>query len=203
MPGDDKLLSSLPREILPPEELEDEVVNALAERGLLGGPARKQPFRWGIPLAAAASVGLLVLGALIGRATAPADFLEGTVTGTDNNVYALLLFENPGYDAPEGPELMARYGEYNRWVATAYQRQQFLAGEDLEASEGWLIGPSESGPVIEPGVALEHGAPLSGVFFIRADHPEQALELASALPHLNHGGKVVVQRTVPTVSPPE
>lgn len=203
MTDDEKLLSSLDREIDPPADLEDRVVRALAERHLLDERGIRRSHRWRTPLAAAASIALMALGVAIGRATVEDGIPGGTVTGTSTDVYALLLFENESYDAPEGPELMNRYGEYNRWVASAYQRGQFLAGEDLEATEGWMIQPSGDGPAVSVAASIGEDAPLSGIFFIRADNPEHALELARALPHLSHGGKVVVQRTVPTVSPPE
>ncbi len=203
MPGDDKLLSSLERETQPPDGLEDRVVQALQDRGLLGARALRPSSPWRLPLAAAAAIAVLTVGVLIGRTTAPSGFTDGTVTGMENNVYALLLFENPEYDAPQGPEMMTRYGEYGRWVATAVERKQFLAGEDLEASQGWVIEPSDDGPVIGRAAALAEGAPLSGVFFIRANNAEDALQLAAELPHLRHGGKVVVQRTIPTLEPPQ
>ena len=203
MPGDDNLLSSLPREIEPPPDLEDRVADTLKSRGLLGAGAARAASRWRIPLAAAASVALLAMGVLIGRATVEPGIQGGTVTGTDSNVYALLLFENDEYDAPQGAELMTRYSEYNQWVATAVRRQQFLAGEDLATTGGWLIEPSAEGPKMSSQAAPPKAAPLSGIFFIRADGVDEALRLAGELPHVRHGGQVLVQRTVPTVEPPD
>lgn len=202
MTKDDNLLSNLRRDIAPPGDLEDRVVAALDERGLLDGGNRPGSVVWRPALAAAASIAILVVGVVLGRVTAPATVPAGTLTGAETDVYALLLYENPEYDPPTGAEAGTRYREYSQWVAEAYDRRQFITGEDLETSAGWLISPARNGPTVTPATTVAEGAPLSGIFFIRADGPEHALELARQLPHLAHGGKVVVQKTIPTISPP-
>jgi hypothetical protein len=185
----------------PPDGLEDRVVEALEQRGLFGAPMLRRP-ALRLALAAAAGVALLAFGITIGRFSVESQTPGGTLTGAETDVYALLLFENESYDAPAGAELMSRYSEYSHWVAQARERDQFITGEDLEVSEGWLIQPSQAGPQVEPATTIAENAPLSGVFFIRADNPDHALQLARELPHLMHGGKVLVQRTLPTTSPP-
>lgn len=202
MTQDDPLLSRLSRDLDPPADLEDRVVTALDERRLLGGHRRHGSTRR-LALAAAASVAILAIGVVLGRATAPSTAPAGTLTGAETDVYALLLYENADYVPPTGAEAGTRYREYSLWVAEAYKREQFITGEDLEAERGWLLSPSGDGPRIESAATVEEAAPLSGIFFIRADGPEHALALARELPHLSHGGKVVVQKTVPTVTPPD
>lgn len=198
-------LAKLDREIAPPVELEDRVVGELSRRGLIGDGHPEERLGWRsmrAALAAAAAVAVLALGVLIGRVTQEPGAVPGTLTGAENDLYALLLYETPGYDAPSAAEARSRYSEYSRWVGEAYQRDQFVTGEDLEVGEGWLIKPTPNGPVVESASAVAAGAPLSGIFFIRADSAEHALELARALPHLRHGGQVVVQKTIPTVEAP-
>ncbi len=195
----------LPGDAAPPDDLEDRIVAALNERGLLHDAARSPGSRPGwrmmrASLATAACAALLAIGVLIGRHTTEPPL---SLTGAESDLYALLLFETDGYDAPSGAEAATRYGEYSRWVYDAVQRGQFVTGEDLVADSGWLLVPSPEGPTASKGVASAGGAPLSGIFFIRAESPEQALELARALPHLKHGGQVVVQKTIPTDTPPE
>lgn len=203
MSEDRNLLSSLPGELEPPASLEDQVVGRLKDKRLLGPGAARVGHNWNMPFLAVACVSMLAIGVLLGRASLPGTAVPaGTLTGAETDVYALLLYENETYDAPEGAELRSRYSEYSRWVAEARQREQFITGEDLEVREGWLMHPASEGIKVEPATSLAEQAALSGMFFIRADNPEHALELARELPHLKHGGQVLVQKTLPTVSPP-
>lgn len=63
-------------------------------------------------------------------------------------------------------------------------------------------GENEWASKAAPGVRPEASAPLSGVFVVTARDYEHAVELAERLPHLAHGGQVVVQEIVPTEEPP-
>lgn len=197
--GDPALLA---RETPPPDGLEDRIAAELVDRRLIrpGSASRpvrqRQGHRW---LALAASLVFLLAGLLIGRMTAPGG---AVLTGADPDLYALLLFETDGYREPQGDGALAAYGEYSAWVAEARGREQFVAGEDLEAGRGWVLSPAAEGADIRPGAPVAGSAPLSGLFFVRADSPEQALDLARSLPHLRHGGSVVVQKTLPTANPP-
>lgn len=210
----DDLSKQLPRGVEPPPALEDRTVAALQARGLLAGAEHDQseatpggqPAGWRImryALATAAALALIAFGVLIGRAgldAAP----PGTLTGAESNLYALLLYETPGYDRPGAAQARARYDEYSRWVGEAYRREQFVTGEDLEVSTHWRLRPgAKPQPVSMPDVpGAGEPPPLSGIFFVRADDPAQVLELAQSLPHLRHGGEVVVQKTIPTTTPP-
>lgn len=202
------LSNKLPVEMAPPDELEERVVDALYDRRLLrreSPPVRPQQAGWRMmryALATAAALALVAFGVLLGRATletAPG----GTLTGAEDNLYALLLYETPGYDRPGAAEARLRYDEYSQWVGEAYAREQFVTGEDLEVDRGWRVTPGTGAiPIIEPTGAQAPAAPLSGIFFIRANDPDEALDLALTLPHLRHGGEVIVQKTIPTVTPP-
>lgn len=188
-------LARLPGTLQPPGGLEDRVVAELRGRGLL--PARRARVRPG--LAVAATLAAFALGALAGWLAAP---LGGSFSNPEGGLYALLLYETPGYLPPRGEELTVRYREYSTWVAEARRRGQFVTGEDLEVAQAWRLAPAAGEVMVTSGVAADQPAPLSGLFLVRADAPEQALELARALPHLRHGGQVIVQRTIPTDTPP-
>ena len=202
-------IDDLPREMQPPAALEDRVTRRLALRGLLaagGRPGARHTgggglgLRWG-GLAAAAALLSLATGFLVGRASshAPATGAAAAVPSQ----YALLLYETEGYDAPVGAEGLVRYREYSRWVAEARRRGQFVTGEDLAVEHGWVMAPGPERPLLRPGTATDSPAALSGIFLITASEPEQALALAESLPHLRHGGQVVVQPVLPTDVPPE
>lgn len=199
----------LERERDPPPELEDRVVAALHRRGLLTGEPRTDGAGPGwrhVRLALAMAAGLLLFagGAWVGRNTAPAAPVPAAaLTGSATDLYALLLYETEGYDRPRGAAFRSRYDEYSQWVAEAVRRDQFVAGEDLLVESGWALAPAAGEPMPAAPARIDAAPPLSGIFFIRADSPDEALELAGRLPHLRHGGTVVVQKTVPTDTPPE
>lgn len=199
--------SQLAKEITPPNRLEDATVGKLLNQGLISADQTRHERRshWvGVraSLAAAASIALVGFGIWIGYEIRPA-VNEGTLTGAESNLYAFLLYETDGYDRAAGAEAMARYGEYGTWIAKASQRGQFITGEDLEVEQGWLLSPSNDGIAVVERATPAEAAALSGIFFIRADSAPEALELARELPHIKHGGDVVVQKTIRTDVPPD
>lgn len=191
----------------PPDRLEDATVGKLLERGLIKAePTRHQRRSHWVAvrasLAAAASIALVGIGIWIGYETKPT-VAAGTLTGAESNLYAFLLYETEGYDRAAGADAMSRYGEYGAWVAKASERGQFVTGEDLEVERGWMLSPSDNGvSVVERATPVEAAA-LSGIFFIKAASPSEALELARELPHIKHGGDVLVQKTIRTDIPPD
>lgn len=209
-------LSELPLELTPPPELEERITRKLLERAQIGGAAApawelRRPFTgWG--LLAAAAVVLLSLGFGLGRMgntslredsdQAGATAATSKVASENQTAYALLLYETDGYDRASGAETLDRFDEYSRWVAVARERQQFVTGEDLEVDRGWILRPGPVGVETLEGTAVD-AAPLSGIFLITAADEGAALALAAQLPHLRHGGQVVVQPTLPTDQPPK
>lgn len=199
--------SSLPVEMEPPIALEDRVVNALVRRGMIrpDRPVTKYSLGWRAvraSLAAAACATILAVGVFIGRAST--EQIPGSLTnltGAETDLYALLLFETDSYDRPSAQEALTRYGEYSEWIALAREREQFVTGEDFDADRGWLIAPEDGGVAVSETVRVAGGPPLSGVLFVRADHHDDALRLARALPHVRHGGSVLVQKTIRTDVP--
>ena len=200
---------ALPKEMQPPRELEERVVGTLMSRGLIAAQEKPvaRPIAWRAvcaSLAAAACTALVAIGFFLGRISGDVTPAPVTaLTGSADDLYALLLYETAGYDRPTRAEAMTRYGEYSVWVAEARRRDQFVTGEDLEADRGWRVMPSHEGPMVEEATSVAEDAPLSGIFFIRAKDARHALELARELPHIKHGGSVLVQKTIPTDTPPE
>ncbi|MBT8078591.1 MAG: hypothetical protein KJO31_08425 [Gammaproteobacteria bacterium] len=204
--GDPK---TLPTEMQPPAGLEDRVVNALQERRLLDETTTtaRQHVGWRAvraSLAAAACVALVAVGFFLGKAMENTVLpVTTTLTGGETDLYALLLYETDGYDRAIGAEAMQRYSEYSNWVAVARQRGQFVTGEDLEVDRGWLLVPSADGVEVERSTSIAANAPLSGMFLVRATDADDVLDLARELPHIKHGGQVLVQKTIPTDVPPQ
>lgn len=195
--------ADLRRDAVPPAELEDRVVSELASRGLLAGragPVRRGPRPLHLARAAVAALVLLAAGFTAGRLVPAGGGAPPAAAAADS--WALVLFEGPEFVPARGLELGARYDEYSRWVAEARRRGQFVDGIDLATEAGWLLSPAPGGPAVTAATAPGTATAVSGVFLITAAGPEAALELAAELPHLAHGGRVGVQRVLPTDSRP-
>jgi hypothetical protein len=195
-------LEGLPLEIEPPEALESRVVRALVARDLVrAGGKTPRAGRLGWVAVAAALAVSLTAAFLLGRATAARSAAPVPAEGAAAQ-FALLLYETDTYDPAKGAEARARYDEYSRWVAEARRRRQFVTGEDLAVDDGFTLAPTHHEPAAAREVSAAPGAVLSGIFFITASDYDDALSLAESLPHLRHGGHVVVQRVIPTDVPP-
>lgn len=198
------LLNSLQREVDPPLHLEDRVVATLKKEGLLQGVRQEKPMSMAwlslrVSLAAAACLVLFAAGVLLGRSgNSTIDSTLSSLIGNETDLYAVLLYETQDYSVA-GPEAeLGLYQEYNRWIAEARQRNQFVTGEDLEVDRGWLVAPSAEQPRIEPATGIDANAPLSGIFFLRASNDDELLSLVQDIPHVRYGGQVLVQKTIPT-----
>ncbi len=194
-------------EVNPPADLEQQVVQELLDQKLirserLGDTTSLGWLTMRASLATAACIAFLAIGVLIGRSAVFGPSLPTAVlTGAETDLYALLLFETAGYNPPNLSERIERFDEYSKWVAKARARGQFVTGEDLEVDRGWAVFSSDGALTTELSVSID-GAPLSGMFFIRAKDENHALEIARELPHVRHGGTVLVQKTIPTNVPP-
>lgn len=204
MPPRPDSLDSLSREMSPPAHLEGRIVGALKKAGALSDEHAKRPLSpvWlslRVSLAAAACVVLFAAGVLLGRSNNEViDSTLASLIGNETDLYAVLLYETPDYvvDGPEGE--LALFQEYNQWIAEARQRNHFVTGEDLEVHRGWRVAPAADSPRIEEATVIDANAPLSGIFFLRADNEDDILSLVQDIPHLNYGGQVLVQKTIPT-----
>lgn len=199
---------ALSRTMDPPTHLEDHVVNALRQQGLLQKTDESEPRHLGwltvrVALAAAVCLAFLAVGVLIGRSPdGSIDNVLASLLGDETDLYAVLLYETAEYDVSGINGEIALFEEYNQWVALARQRGQFVTGEDLEVNRGWLVTQGEDTP--QPGTATLPGSdsPLSGIFFLRGENEAQVLALVEVLPHVKHGGQVLVQKTIPTNAAP-
>jgi hypothetical protein len=187
-------LAGLPRELLPPANLEDRVVRALAERGLLRSPwRRRRVFLLRAASGLAAGVLLFTGGWLTGRREVP----RPSTTGGGR--YMLLLREDAGFEVPPGgnAELVR---EYERWAVDLRRGGKLEGGEELGRG-GWLLageGPPRdlSGMGTAPG--RDAAQRIGGYFIIRAADAAQALGIARGCPHVRHGGRIELRPIQPT-----
>lgn len=175
----------------PPPGLEDGVVGAAAERGLVRRDhegARSLGSWWNAVIAAAAAIALLVGGAWIGARLAGPAVPEGSR-------YLLLLYEGPGFDA--SGEVAA---EYATWVARMRDLGRAVEGEEL-APEAQIEGPELEGAAADTTVGRRNGAARrtgrpTGYFVVEARDLAEAQAIAHTHPHVGRGGTIEVRPIV-------
>lgn len=182
------------RAALPPADLEESVVAALASGRAREPQTPRIPARrawaWGA-LALAASLAVFLAGISVsdrGASHAPAGRAPGGPATSER--YLLLLYEDDAYRAPATPEEQtARVAEYSAWADDLRERGIDVEGEELAplAESEWL-GGRESG--------VEAAGTLTGYFLVAAPDAAAAVAIARTTPHLKHGGTVVVRRVV-------
>jgi hypothetical protein len=173
--------SALRRDVPPSEELEREVVNALAARGLLRPPAAARR-GWLRPIAlACAAAAILAIGVVIGSRGH-----GGRPIGTALPRYVLVL-EGPG--EPPADEEAQRVREYKLWARQVAAEGHLVSGEKL--------GPEALRLGIPDGFPAGGAESVRGYFVIAARDEREALEIARGCPHLRHGGWIVVRPIAP------
>lgn len=181
---------NLPREADPPPELEDRVVSALKRRGLLAGPARGGGRIWfgAATLALAACLAGLVVGFGFGRTTVEPDLPRAS--------FILFLHEGPEFEPFSDANFADRFSDYNQWIARTRGSGHFITGEQLDGT-GRVLLPGGGLPRVEERVPAVADGDMLGMFFIRAQSYEEAMDVAMTLPHLDYGGRVIVRRVDP------
>lgn len=175
------LASKLPPHRAPPE-LEERVVETLAQRGLIArGPTRQGRGRlWRAAMMVAASILLFAAGALSQRVS-----VGDSARAADSRPrYMLLLY---GGRAETDAAERARVDEYRRWAQGLATRGQLVAAEKLAdgARELTALGATDR--------SATDGESLAGFFVVSASTPSEAESIARTCPHLRHGGRVVVR----------
>jgi hypothetical protein len=163
-------MSPFTRDIDPPPALEDRVVDALRERGLLEtGPRR------GVRVAGAiaAMVAIFIAGFVVGRwqgaAASPRDAVHPSR-------FVLLLHEPDGASLPQADQ-QARVDEYRTWARQVVRDGYPISGEKLRDA------PGET---------------LSGFFIVSVPDEATARAIAASCPHNRYGGRVELREIEPT-----
>jgi len=186
-------LRSLPRETLPPPELEDHVVAELRRTGLLRAPRGifRSP-RLQAALATAAGVTLFIAGwlAASSQKSSPAPAPQAQPT------YALLLRAGPDYREGTEADEQQRVKEYGTWARGLHEKGQLIRGEKLNDDARTLIAREGTVSFLEQPSG-EQG-PVLGFFLIQARSLDHALQIARECPHLRHGGVIEIRPIDPT-----
>ena len=158
----------------PPSRLEGRVTRSLAGRGLL---ASRMPGSRAM-LAAAAAVVVFATGFVAGSLSTR----SRAAAAPDGPRFALLLYE--GSDRAQQVDDVA---EHVRWARALAARGHEVSGEKLGAAVTSV--PEAPAPLPEA---------LEGFFLISAPSAAAAADIARTLPHVRHGGRVVVRAIDPT-----
>lgn len=181
-----------------------ENVRSLGDReGALDAGARppRRPRRispWWAVAASAATIVLSVPATLRLAAPAPAagegaDALRGAPASPDPSFVLVLHGRWPDADEIDADEGRRRATEYWAWTSSLAEDGLLVAAGDLRWEPGERLGPMGR-RVAVGGDVVDDSDYMVGMFAVRVDTYEEALELARASPHLRYGGSVSVRR---------
>jgi hypothetical protein len=143
----------------PDPALEERVVRALIASGDI---RPRRPWRWPLIAAGAVAAALALL------------FLAPwSPRPTRIPTYALLFYDNPGYQHPAPGHVGERIAEYARWADSLDRKGELQVA-------GRLDGPGEIG----------------GLFIVRVKNQAQADSIAAGSPHAKYGGRIEVRRFI-------
>jgi hypothetical protein len=191
-----KALELLDRERASSPAMEERVVAALIANGSIraaGSGSTGSGWLRGSSLLAA-SLAMLLVGYLVGRAGAPEPVSSSTVKTAEASKFMLLLYE-PEADhlRPDPDQLENQANEYRAWGNGLGEKGLLVAGEPLRIG-GRMLQQAEGGVV----QAASHPVPaeliLGGYFMIYADTLEEAVKIAEESPHLRYNGTIIVRQ---------
>jgi hypothetical protein len=132
-------------------------------------PVARTGWHW---LRAAAYAGVLLLGAVVGRLTAPA---TGPVAEGEGY---LLLLRSPENAPDASSEVVS---EYSSWARRLLSEGRLLAAEKLADDAAWLPARNDAQVV-------------SGFVLVKASGMAEAEAIARGGPHLSRGGTIELRR---------
>ena len=201
-----RAMESLDRKRQPSSGLEDKVVAALKSEGLIRSSNPGSGWLKSASLLAA-SVAMLMVGYLIGRAGAPESISSIPSRTTDASKFMLLLYETEDDHLRSDPEklkdkslvkvteekLKEQSGEYRAWGNGLGEKGILAAGEPLKIG-GRMLRPEGNGVVQAASHPVPDDLILGGYFMIYADTLEEAVKIAEESPHLRFDGTIIVRQ---------
>jgi hypothetical protein len=112
--------------------------------------------------------------------------------------YLFLLHEDPSRYAELSPaEMQAIIEKYSAWAGKIAAQGRLRGGEKLQDGTGRRVHTVNGKLTVTDGPYAEGKEVVGGYFIVEADNFEQAVELASDGPHVEHG-VVEVREIEPT-----
>jgi hypothetical protein len=103
-------------------------------------------------------------------------------TAAPGRRYLLLLWEDAGYKAADGPARAGRIAEYRKW---SRETPGIESGDKLSGDAWSLTGDGEPRTLALPRTGF-----IAGLFVVRAAGDADAIRIARTCPHLRYGGKI-------------
>lgn len=178
------LLDGLPRETVPPAELEQRVVGALQARGLV----RRSP-PWGKRAALVATFVIAVSAAYLFGLRAGAGELPPPVAA--EATYALMVFDPVGGLPSE--QTSAAVAAASRWAGELAAAGTLVSAEKLRDEATRLRLRDGSVERVAGFPPTGESLVLGGFFLIRAADYEEAQRIAAACPLLRYGSVIEVR----------
>lgn len=175
-----RLFAGLLQELSPRPEVDDRIVGALRDRGLIRTAVTRSLIMLRLA-AAAAGLALLAVGFAAGRGVTPP-----TDVASMEPRFALLLPRGSEQPLQNPDEEAGRVADYGSWASGLADAGRFVTGEKLEDQAEQLGAPGRTVRSV-PEDAVQ------GFFIISARNFEDALAIARQCPHLRYGGTVLVR----------
>jgi hypothetical protein len=119
---------------------------------------------------------LVVIAGGIAAAAAALLLLLPRAPRTDTlPTYALLLYNNSGYQHPAPGHMEERIAEYARWADSLDRKRELQAAGRLEGAGEGDVG---------------------GLFIVRARNQAEADSVAATCPHIRYGGRIEVRKFI-------
>ena len=113
--------------------------------------------------------------------------------------YLLLLHEQPSDFAGFSPEDFEKViGEYIAWRHKLEAEGKFAGGQKLRDEGGRHLAGWNGDFRVTDGPYAEAKEVIGGLFAIKADDYEKAVEIARECPHLKYGGRIELREIEPT-----
>ena len=191
-PDEKAAFAALPRAERPDARLENHVVEALRAQGTIRPGGSRLVFRLALT-AAAAAIGVFLIGFTLGRSSARPP--TGNA-GEEGAQWLLLLYSDGGFEMPLPAQEAARRAEYASWPRQLAARGVLVGGRELAADETLLMGGCGDSLVVSASARSEQRI-VRGYFILRAPTLEKAIEIAKTSPHLSYGGSLTLSQIVP------
>lgn len=159
-----------------PATMEDQIVNALINKGLIQKNMQTSKPLWRYLGGAAAAAILFLAGFWIGQT-------DSASSSPSGETYLLLLHEKQGSIPADDPEISQEYGN---WARSLPAKNAFIEGSELD-NQIRVVGPWD--PKDDSDVS-------TGYFMIRASSLEEAAKVANGCPHIGHGGSIEVRKVL-------
>jgi hypothetical protein len=182
-------LRELPREKRAPDSLEQTIVGALKDAGLI----QRRAFRWRqFALLFAAAVVIAGGAFKLGTIAIAQQSSRGSMA-SQNSPEFLFLLRNSPREAPINSEEQERQRvrEYSAWAHKLNQQGIVLEGDELK-DEARILDLIDGRAVVSGQDQTE--AAVAGFFRIRAHDYQQAVAIAEDCPHAKYGGTIEIRQ---------